>query len=150
LQTKIDAPHESKVTKTLYLASRQTALLTQIPVGLTIASSNGMFQVSLRMMSRPSRSLEVIEALRSIRTAAKMDRGFLEGRIYQEAGNPEALCFEQDWSSELELKSHIRSSCFTDLLRLMETSPAAPILEIHSVNNVFDMRYVEGVRFSDD
>jgi hypothetical protein len=32
----------------------------------------------------------------------------------------------------------------------METSPAAPILEIHSVNNVFDMRYVEGVRFSDD
>jgi quinol monooxygenase YgiN len=109
-----------------------------------------MFQVSLRMMSRPSRSLEVIEALRSIRTAAKMDRGFLEGRIYQEADNPEAICFEQDWSSELELKSHIRSSCFTDLLRLMETSPAAPILEIHSVNNVFDMRYVEGVRFSDD
>jgi quinol monooxygenase YgiN len=121
-----------------------------MPIGLTIAFSNGMFQVSLRMMSRPSRSLEAIEAFRSIRNAARMDRGFLEARIYQEAGNPDALCFEQDWSSELELKSHIRSSCFTDLLMLMETSPAAPILEIHSVDNIFDMKYIEEVRFSND
>jgi len=79
-----------------------------------------------------------------------MDRGFIEGRIYQEAGNPDAICFEQDWSSESELKSHIRSGCFTDLLMLMETSPVAPTLQIHSVSEVLGMKYVEAVRFSDN
>ncbi|NYF50558.1 hypothetical protein [Tunturiibacter gelidoferens] len=120
-----------------------------ILVGLQIASASGMFQISLRMMARPNRSLEAIEALRSIRIAARMDRGFIEGRIYQEAGNPDAICFEQDWSSEPELKSHIRSSCFTDLLMLMETSPVAPILEIHSVIDLFGMKYIEAIRYSE-
>jgi quinol monooxygenase YgiN len=100
------------------------------------------------MMARPSRSMEAIEALRSIRVAAQMDRGFIEARIYQEADNPDALCFEQDWSSEPELKSHIRSSCFTDLLMLMETSPEVPVLEIHSVRDVFGINYIEAVRYS--
>jgi quinol monooxygenase YgiN len=109
-----------------------------------------MFQMSLRMMARPNRSLEAIEALRSIRVASQMDRGFIEGRIYREIDNPDALCFEQDWSSEPELKSHIRSSCFTDLLMLMETSPEAPTLKIHSVTSVLGMDYIERVRYSDN
>src|SRR5271167_899699 len=109
-----------------------------------------MFQISLRMIARPGRSSEAIEALRSIRVVSRMDRGFLEGRIYQDVDNPDALCFEQDWSSEPELKSHIRSSCFTDLLMLMETSPEAPLLEIHSVRDVFGINYIEAVRYFDN
>ncbi len=100
-------------------------------------------------MARRNRSIEAVEALRAIRVASKMDRGFIEGRIYQEVDNPDALCFEQDWSSESELKSHIRSTCFTDLLMLMETSPETPTLEVHSVTNVFGMKYIETVRYSD-
>src|ERR1700677_1467376 len=96
-----------------------------------------MFQICLRMMARPNRSIEAVEALRAIRVASKMDRGFIEGRIYEPLDNPDALCFEQDWSSVPELKSHIRSTCFTDLLMLMETSPEAPLLEIHSLRDVF-------------
>ena len=107
-----------------------------------------MFQISLRMIARPRRSLEAIKALRSIRTAAQTERGFIAGRIYQEVDNPEALCFEQDWSSEQELKSHIRSSCFTDLLMLMETAPEAPVLEVHSVTDTAGLEYVEAVRFA--
>ena len=57
-----------------------------------------------------------------------MERGYLGSRIYQEVGNPDALYLEEDWSSEPELKSHIRSSCFTELLLLMETAPEAPVL----------------------
>jgi hypothetical protein len=46
-------------------------------------------------------------------------------------------------------RAHIRSSCLTDLLMLMETSPEAPILKIHSVTQVFDISYIEAIRFSD-
>jgi quinol monooxygenase YgiN len=108
-----------------------------------------MFQISLRMMAQPRRSHEAIKALRSIRIAAQTERGYIASRIYQEVDNPEALCFEQDWSTEQELKSHIRSSCFTDLLMLMETAPVAPELVVHSVADMVGLEYVEAVRFSD-
>jgi quinol monooxygenase YgiN len=106
-----------------------------------------MYQVNLRMMARPQRGLEAIKALRSITFAARVERGFISSRIYQEVGNPDALCLEQDWSSEPELKSHIRSSCFTDLLMLMETSLEAPTLEVHSVSETRGLEFVEAVRF---
>jgi hypothetical protein len=79
-----------------------------------------------------------------------VERGFISSRIYQEVGNPEALCLEQDWSSELELKSHIRSSCFTDLLMLMETAHETPMLEVHSVSETRGLEFVEAVRFGSE
>jgi quinol monooxygenase YgiN len=108
-----------------------------------------MFQVNLRMTSRPYRAVEAVQALRSITLAAQVERGFTASRIYQEVDNPEALCLEEDWNSEPELKFHIRSSCFTDLLLLMETSPETPVLEVRSVSAVSGLDYIEAVRFGD-
>ena len=76
-----------------------------------------------------------------------MERGFLASRIYQEVENPEALCLEEDWSSEPELKSHIRSSCFTELLLLMETAPEAPVLDVRDIPITHGLEYIEAVRF---
>jgi quinol monooxygenase YgiN len=106
-----------------------------------------MFQVSLRMMARPRRAAEAVKALRSITSAAKTERGFMTSRTYQEVDNPEALCLEEDWCSESELKSHIGSECFTDLLSLMETAPEAPVLEIRSVSAIHGLEYIEAIRF---
>jgi len=100
-------------------------------------------------MARPRRAVEAIKALRSITIAAQIERGFISSRIYQEVDNPEVLCLEQEWNSEPELKSHIRSSCFTDLLMLMETALEAPMLEVHLVSEVHGLEYVEAVRFGD-
>jgi quinol monooxygenase YgiN len=109
-----------------------------------------MFQLRLRMTAQPRRAVEAVKALRSIAVEAQVERGFLGSRIYQEAGNPEALCLEEDWSSEPELKSHIRSSCFTDLLLLMETAPEAPVLEVHAIPKTHGLEYIEAVRFGDN
>jgi quinol monooxygenase YgiN len=82
-----------------------------------------MFQLNLRMTAQPHRAVEAVKALRCITIEAQVERGYLASRIYQEVDKPEALCLEEDWSSEPELKSHIRSRCFTELLLLMETLP---------------------------
>jgi|GEM_PF-7080593 len=108
-----------------------------------------MFQLNLRMTAQPHHAAEAVKALRSIMVAARGERGYLASRIYQDVSNPEALCLEQDWSNEQELKSHIRSSCFTDLLMLMETAPEAPVLEVRSVSEIHGLEYVEAVRFGD-
>jgi quinol monooxygenase YgiN len=109
-----------------------------------------MFEVSLRMLARPRREVEAIRALRSIVISAQTERGFIASRIYQEANNPEALCFEEDWSSEQGLKSHIRSSCFTELLMLMETAREAPVLEVRSVSKMVGLEYIEAVRLGNN
>jgi quinol monooxygenase YgiN len=107
-----------------------------------------MFQLNLRMTAQPHRAVEAVKALRCITIEAQVERGYLASRIYQEVGNPEALCLEEDWSSEPALKSHIRSSCFMELLLLMETAPEPPVLEVHSVSGVHGLEYIEAVRFS--
>ena len=106
-----------------------------------------MFQLNLRLRAQPHKADEAIQALRSIVIATRAERGLLASRIYQEASNPEMLCLEEDWSSEPVLQSYIRSSCFTDLLLLMETAPEAPILKVHFVGEVHGLEYVEAVRF---
>ncbi|MGB8886139.1 MAG: antibiotic biosynthesis monooxygenase [Candidatus Korobacteraceae bacterium] len=115
-----------------------------------IAPFQYMFQLSLRITAQPRRAVEAVKALRCITVEAQVERGFLGSRIYQEVGNPEALCLEEDWSSEPELKSHIRSSCFTELLLLMETAPEAPILEVRAVPKTHGLEYIEAVRFGDN
>ncbi len=107
-----------------------------------------MFQLNLRMTAQPCRAVEAVKALRCITIEAQVERGYLASRIYQEVGNPEALCLEEDWSSEPALKSHIRSSCFTELLLLMETAPEPPVLEVRSVAGVHGLEYIEAVRFN--
>lgn len=106
-----------------------------------------MFQLNLRLRAQPHNVGEAIQALRSIVIATQAERSLLASRIYQEAGNPEMLCLEEHWSSELVLQSYIRSSFFADLLMLMETAPEAPILKVHFVGEVDGLEYVEVVRF---
>jgi quinol monooxygenase YgiN len=106
-----------------------------------------VYQVNLKIVARPGRAVGLVEALRSITFAAQAEPGFVSSRIYQEVGIPDAICLEQDWSSEPDLKSHIRSSCFTDLLMLMETAVETPMLEVHSVSEVRGLEFVKMVRF---
>ncbi len=109
-----------------------------------------MFQINFRMLARPRHEVEAVKALRYIMIEARGERGCLAGRIYQEVEHPEALCLEEDWSSEPALRSHIRSRCFTQLLMLMETAPEAPVLEIRSVSQVVGLEYIEAVRLGDN
>jgi len=109
-----------------------------------------MFQLSLRMTAQPRRAAEVAKVLRLATIEARAERGYLDSRIYQEVGTPEALCLEEDWASEEELKSRICSNSFTDLLRLMETASATPVLEVRAVSTILGLEYIEAVRFGDN
>jgi quinol monooxygenase YgiN len=134
---------------TLLPATHRPPSARELSFGFLIAFIRYMYQVNLRMMVRPQSAVQAIRAMRSITVAAQVERGFVSSRIYQEVGNPQVLCLEHDWNSEPELKSHIRSSCFTDLLMLMETALEAPVLEVHSVSETRGLEYFEEVRFGD-
>jgi quinol monooxygenase YgiN len=106
-----------------------------------------MFQLSLRLRARPHQVAEVIRALRHIVIGAQAERGFAGSRIYQDVGDQLTICLQEDWTNESVFQSHIRSSCFTELLMLMETTLEAPVFEVRSVSEVYGLEYVEAVRF---
>ena len=106
-----------------------------------------MFQLNLILKAHPKQAAEVVQALRHIVTWAKIERGFIASRIYQSIGDPELICFEEDWLSEPLFQSHVRSSCFTNLLMLMETSREMPLLEVRSIGEVHGLEYIDAVRF---
>jgi quinol monooxygenase YgiN len=108
-----------------------------------------MFQLGLRLRASPHQVAGVVQALRHIVISAQTERGFVASRIYQDVGDPRMICLEEDWSSETLLKLHIRSTCFTDLLMLIETLPEAPLVEVRSVPNIYGLEYIESVRFGD-
>jgi quinol monooxygenase YgiN len=105
-----------------------------------------MFQLSLRLRAR-HQVAEVVRALRHIVITIQAERGFVASRIYEDIGDRLVICLQVDWANESVLQSHIRSSSFTELLMLMETTLEAPVLEIRSVRGVYGLEYVEGVRF---
>ena len=106
-----------------------------------------MFQLNLILKAQPQQAAEVVQALRHIATWARIERGFIASRIYQSIGDPELICFEEDWLSEPLFQSHVRSSCFTNLLMLMETSRETPLLEVRSIGEVHGLEYIDAVRF---
>jgi quinol monooxygenase YgiN len=106
-----------------------------------------MFQLSLRLRARPHQVDEVVRALRHIVIAAQTERGFLGSRIYEDVGDHQVVCLQEDWANESVLQSHIRSSTFTELLMLMETVPDVPVLEVRWVREVYGLEYVEAIRF---
>jgi quinol monooxygenase YgiN len=106
-----------------------------------------MFQLTLRLKARPREVAELVRALRQIVIAAQTERGFVGSRIYEDVVDHLLIYLQEDWANESVLQSHIRSSSFTELLMLMETTPEVPVLEVRWVREVYGLEYVEAVRF---
>jgi len=109
-----------------------------------------MIQLCVRMRAESHSQPNVVKALKSITMDAQLERGFIDGRIYQQVDDPDVLCLEHDWSTAGELESHIRSICFSKLLQIIETAPQAPVLEVHMISAVRGLEYVDSVRFRGD
>ena len=109
-----------------------------------------MIQLCVRMRAKSPSQPSVIKALKSITREAQLERGFIDGRIYQHVDDPDVLCLEQDWSTAGELDSHIRSICFTNLLQIIETAAEVPVLEVHVISAVRGLEYFNSIRFRGD
>ena len=106
-----------------------------------------MVQLSLRMSTETRSRGNVVRALQSLTMEAQFERGFIDGRIYQNVDDPESLCLEQDWASAGELESHIRSICFSKLLQIIETAVETPVLEVRVISAIRGLEYIDSLRF---
>ena len=88
----------------------------------------------------------MIQALAAVMFQARLDRGCVDCQIYAETGNPQSLCYTEEWATVQDLESQLRSQRFGMLLDIMETTPVAPSLEVRTISEQRGLDYVRAVR----
>lgn len=105
-----------------------------------------MIQTILNIKTSPNRTGDLVRAFRSLMVSAQAEHGLIDCKLYQEVGDETSLRFVEDWRTEEDLESQIRSNRYTRLLSLMETSTELPSLEFRTVTRTQGLEFLEAVR----
>jgi quinol monooxygenase YgiN len=88
----------------------------------------------------------VAAALRSLLELAQLDRGCGRCGLMTMVGEPGQFLYFEEWASEEELRRQIRSDRCRQMLVLMESAAAPPVLEIRTIGDVRGFEYVKALR----
>jgi quinol monooxygenase YgiN len=86
------------------------------------------------------------QALRLVMRSARTDRGCERSDLYCEPDNPNAFCYEEDWSTVKDMDRQIRSERFTQILSVIETAAEPPVLEFRFFSGTRGLEYAAVVR----
>jgi quinol monooxygenase YgiN len=98
------------------------------------------------MVAHPRRTVDMMQALRSLMLPLPSAPGFISCRLCQEADHANTICYAEEWHSSEDLDRQIRSSHYTKLLAIMEEAAEAPELRVNWVTDVKGLEYLEAVR----
>jgi len=105
-----------------------------------------VYQLALHLKSSAGKTHEMLQALRSVMLPAEFEVGFMSCHIYVEAGEPDSLCYQEDWSTQNDLERAIRSVRFGRLLAVMETAAGSPTLEVRLISETRGWDYIRLIR----
>ncbi len=83
---------------------------------------------------------------RSIAEKSRKDPGCLSYSAYRDVEDYNVLMFQGVWKSEENLKSHIRSSEYLNLLLVLEMSLEKPEVRFDTISNSAGMETIEQIR----
>ncbi len=90
----------------------------------------------------------MVQSLVKVMFQARLQRGCVDCRLYAETGNPQSICYLEQWSTREDLESQLRSQRFGMLLAIMETAPQAPTLEVRTIAEQRGLEYVRTIRLA--
>jgi quinol monooxygenase YgiN len=107
-------------------------------------------QLLVRMTAPPGRLQQTIQAMRSVMSPARPERGGAGARISSDVGDGNVLYYAEDWPDIGGLNEHLQSLRFGRMLALMETAAEAPSIEFRFVSETRGLEYVAEVREAAD
>lgn len=105
-----------------------------------------MVHVALSIVANPDRRAGFVQTLRALMFPAQAAAGFVSCRLYQEADDPNSLCYIEEWRTTEDLDREIQSTRYTRLLALMEEASEPPELRLSWVTDVKGLEYLGEVR----
>ena len=79
-----------------------------------------MILATLRMVVRPDRRNDLLETMRGMLEPARVERGCLSYRLYEDVENRNAFVLLEEWTTQEDLERHISKDTQRWLLSLMD------------------------------
>ena len=108
-----------------------------------------MILVTLRMIVRPERRSDLLETIRGMLEPARVEKGCLNYRLYEDVENRNAFVLVEEWVTQEYLESHIRTYNQRRLIELMDLLSEQPELRFNTVSHTAGMELIENVLMTD-
>ena len=108
-----------------------------------------MILVTLRMIVRSERRSDLLETMRGMLEPARVERGCLSYRLYEDVEDGNTFILVEEWETQHDLESHIRTKNQRRLLTLMDLLSEQPELRFNTVSHTVGMDLIENVLKTD-
>jgi quinol monooxygenase YgiN len=97
------------------------------------------------MIVQPERRSDLLETMRGMLEPARVERGCLSYRLYEDVENRNAFVLLEEWATQKDLESHIRTENQRRLLALIDLLSEQPELQFNTVSHTAGMDLIENV-----
>ncbi len=104
-----------------------------------------MILATLRMIVRPERRSDLLETMRGMLEPARVERGCLSYRLYEDVENRNAFVLLEEWATQEDLERHISKDSQRRLLALMDLLSEQPELKFNTVSHTAGMDLIKKV-----
>ena len=104
-----------------------------------------MILASLRMIVRPERRSDLLEAMRGMLEPVRVERGCKSYRLYEDVENRNAFVLLEEWETQEDLERHISKDNQRRLLSLMDLLSEQPELRFNTVSQTVGMDLIGNV-----
>ena len=101
------------------------------------------------MVVQAERRSDLLETMRGILEPSRVERGCLSYRLYEDVENRNAFVLLEEWATQKDLESHIRTDNQRRLLALLELLGQEPELQFNTVSHTAGMELIEDVLKTD-
>ena len=101
--------------------------------------------VTLRMTVRPEKRRDLLETMRGMLEPARVERGCMSYRFYEDIEDRNAFVLVEEWKTQKDLESHLRTDNQRRMLALMDLLSAEPALQFNTVSHTAGMDLIENV-----
>jgi quinol monooxygenase YgiN len=105
--------------------------------------------VTLKMIVQPEKRRDLLETIRGMLEPARVERGCLSYRLYEDIENRNAFVLLEEWATQEDLERHIRTDNQRGLLALMDLLSEQPEMRFNTVSHTAGMDLIENVLKTD-
>jgi len=103
----------------------------------------------LKMIVQPERRSDLLETMRGMLEPARVERGCLSYRLYEDVEDTNAFVLLEEWATQEDLERHISKDNQRRLLALMDLLSEQPELRFNTVSHTAGMDLIEDVLKTD-
>jgi quinol monooxygenase YgiN len=97
------------------------------------------------MIVRPEKRSDLLKAVRGMLEPVRVERGCLSYRLYEDVEDRNTLVLVEEWKTQKDLESHIRTDNQRQLIALMDLLSEQPQFRFNTVSHTAGMELIEEV-----